>query len=181
MSELYDAVVTAANGHLAGRIKPGLVPVLAEPMSTRARRNGVILLVEDNEINREVASEMITDLGFTCLHAVNGREAVEVVQAGRADLVLMDCQMPVMDGYEATGIIRQWERMETDPSGRRHVPIIALTAHAMKGDRDVCLQAGMDDVLTKPPDPGRLTETLTKWMNAIERESDGAEGARHPR
>ena len=132
----------------------------------------MVLLVEDNEINREVAGEMIAELGFTCVFAGNGREAVEAVQRGGADLVLMDCQMPIMDGYEATGIIREWERMEAETSGPRRVPIIALTAHAMKGDRDICLQYGMDDFLTKPLDPAALTRTLAKWMDARARTPD---------
>ncbi len=136
-SELYDAVVTAASGAVSVVRHPKPVPLPAAPALTQTRRDGVVLLAEDNEINREVASELIAELGFTCLHAVNGREAIEAVRAGRADLVLMDCQMPIMDGYEATGIIREWERTEAGPTGRRRVPIIALTAHAMKGDRDV--------------------------------------------
>ena len=174
-SELYDAIVTAANGSSGLARNPKPVPAPATLGSTRPTRGGVVLLAEDNEINREVAGEIIRELGYTCLHAVNGREAVEVVQAGSVDLVLMDCQMPIMDGYEATGIIREWERTEAEPTRRRPVPIIALTAHAMKEDRDVCLRAGMDDFLTKPLDPDDLADTLMKWMGAADRESDAQE------
>ena len=125
---------------------------------------GVVLLVEDNETNRLVAGEILGYLGYECIHAHNGREAVEAAQSGKPDLILMDCQMPVMDGYEATGNIRRWEQSQADQTGARRLPIIALTAHAMKGDRDVCLQAGMDDFLTKPLDPDDLAVVLAKWM-----------------
>lgn len=170
MSELYDAIVTAANGQLAAPLATKPVPAATGPKPDREKLHGTVLLVEDNDINREVASEMIIELGFTCLHAVNGREAVEAVKSGRPDLVLMDCQMPVMDGYEATRVIRDWEKTatESDPFVPRHVPIIALTAHAMKGDRDICIQTGMDDFLTKPLDPDELTRTLTKWARLAE-------------
>jgi CheY-like chemotaxis protein len=107
---------------------------------------------------------MLELLGCRTTVAADGREPVEAASAGSYDLILMDCQMPVMDGYEATGIIRQWERMEGGSIGRLRIPIIALTAHAMKGDRDECLQAGMDDFLTKPLDPDGLGQTLMRWM-----------------
>jgi len=88
----------------------------------------------------------------------NGREAVTAWQTGRYDLILMDCQMPVLDGYEATGEIRNLER------GLRHIPIVALTAHAMKGDDLKCMAAGMDDHLTKPLDRERLRLCLDHYL-----------------
>lgn len=164
-SELYDAIIRAANGQLAHPPVPTLAmpPTATAPVETRG--SGTILLAEDNEINQEVASEMLTSMGYHCVRVRTGREAVASVQNGMADLVLMDCQMPEMDGYEATRLIRRWERQEA-PEGRtgRHLPIVALTAHAMKGDRDRCLEAGMDDYLTKPLEPGDLAKTLALWM-----------------
>jgi signal transduction histidine kinase/DNA-binding response OmpR family regulator/HPt (histidine-containing phosphotransfer) domain-containing protein len=164
-SELYDAIVTAANGRLPHLPKlPSATPVPgAAPRATK--NSGAILLAEDNEINQEVATEMLAVIGYTCTRVRTGREAVASVQNGLGDLVLMDCQMPEMDGYEATRRIRQWEQQEA-PDGRRgrRLPIVALTAHAMKGDRARCLEAGMDDYLTKPLEPEELAKALARWL-----------------
>lgn len=164
-SELYDAIITAANGRLrplpqAPVVKPQPV---AQPVPTRG--TGTVLLAEDNEINQEVASEMLTAMGYRCVRVRNGREAVASVRGGLADLVLMDCQMPELDGYEAARLIREWE-LQKSPEDRHkgRLPIVALTAHAMKGDRARCLEAGMDDYLTKPLDPEELAKMLAKWM-----------------
>ena len=94
-----------------------------------------------------------------CL-AVNGREAVGMLQKETYDLVLMDVQMPVMDGFEATRFIRDPANGATNP----HIPIIAMTANAMKGDREICLKAGMDDYLSKPVDPEKLQIKLEQWV-----------------
>jgi CheY-like chemotaxis protein len=120
-----------------------------------------ILLVEDNEINMEVALEMLGSIGYGCDRAVNGYEAVEAVKRNRYDLVLMDCQMPLMDGYDATRRIREWERSER-PGSR--VPIVAVTAHAMKGDRERCMDAGMDDYITKPVESEDLAAAISRWI-----------------
>jgi CheY-like chemotaxis protein/HPt (histidine-containing phosphotransfer) domain-containing protein len=163
-SELYDAIMLAANAHFSPPPKPAAtMPPIGT--GTVEKRSGTVLLAEDSDINREVASEMLTFLGFHCVCVPNGREAVARVQKGAVDLVLMDCQMPEMDGYEATRLIRQWEQQPA-PNGRRrqHLPVVALTAHAMKGDRDRCLESGMDDYLTKPLDPAELARTLAHWM-----------------
>jgi signal transduction histidine kinase/CheY-like chemotaxis protein/HPt (histidine-containing phosphotransfer) domain-containing protein len=128
----------------------------AQPLS------GHVLLVEDNEVNRQVAQRLLTLSGVSFSVAENGKEAVDAL-AGRAfDAVLMDCQMPVMDGYTATRVQRQ---RETE-SGRARVPIIAMTANAMAGDREKCLGAGMDDYLTKPLNRALLEQTLRKWLRA---------------
>jgi CheY-like chemotaxis protein len=113
-----------------------------------------VLVAEDNVLNQRVIVRLLGKMGCTVDVASNGREAVEMVRLLGYDLVLMDCQMPEMDGYEATSRIRRWEGNE------RHVPIAALTAHAMKGDRDLCLQAGMDHYLSKPFQVDELKQVL---------------------
>jgi diguanylate cyclase (GGDEF)-like protein len=118
-----------------------------------------VLLVEDNEINRDLATELLADLGIHVTAAVNGREGVDRIAAEAFDLVLMDIQMPVMDGLTATKLIRADRRFQ-------NLPIIAMTAHAMSGDRERSLYAGMNDHLTKPISPNGLTEMLIRWMPA---------------
>jgi diguanylate cyclase (GGDEF)-like protein len=118
-----------------------------------------VLLVEDNEINRDLATELLGDLGIVVKIAVDGREGVDRIAAEPFDLVLMDIQMPIMDGLTATKLIRADERF-------RSLPIIAMTAHAMSGDRERSLYAGMNDHLTKPINPRTLTETIARWMPA---------------
>jgi CheY-like chemotaxis protein len=114
-----------------------------------------ILVAEDNFTNQAVALAQLRKLGYDA-HAVNnGAEAVEEVLRGDYDLVLMDCQMPVMDGMEATRRLRQSTR----------IPIVAMTAHAMLGDRDRCLSAGMDDYLAKPVELTELSEVLARWVS----------------
>ncbi|TWU16380.1 response regulator [Allorhodopirellula heiligendammensis] len=116
-----------------------------------------VLLVEDNVINQRVASGLLTRMGHRVEIAENGKLAIEAWQRGRFDLILMDWQMPVMDGTEAAKVIRQQEA-----STGGHIPIIAMTAAAMKGDRESCLEAGMDGYISKPIDPKILTATLAK-------------------
>ncbi|MEO5376671.1 MAG: response regulator [Magnetococcus sp. DMHC-6] len=118
---------------------------------------GNILLVEDNEINQEVALGILQQTGLTIEVANNGWEAIEKIQTLPFDLILMDVQMPVMDGYEATRTIRQKEKFQK-------LPIIAMTANAMTGDREICLAAGMNDYISKPIDPHQLYAMLTKWL-----------------
>jgi CheY-like chemotaxis protein/HPt (histidine-containing phosphotransfer) domain-containing protein len=164
-SELYDAIIRAANGRLSHIAKTMAPATPSEIMPPRSKGSGTVLLAEDNEINQEVASEMVAEIGYHCVRVRTGREAVAMVQNGAAQLVLMDCQMPEMDGYEATRLIRRWEQQEAPESRRSwRLPIVALTAHAMKGDRARCLEAGMDDYLTKPLEPGELARSLARWM-----------------
>ncbi|HEY4743935.1 MAG TPA: response regulator, partial [Desulfuromonadaceae bacterium] len=120
-------------------------------------RGAVILLVEDNEINREVAIELLHDAGLEVHVAENGLVAVEMAEFSHYDAVLMDMQMPVMDGVEATRLIRRQQRF----SG---LPIIAMTANAMTIDREKCLEAGMNDHLAKPIEPEQLFEVLLRWI-----------------
>jgi len=140
-----------------------------------------VLLVEDNEINQQVAKEILEGAGLNVSLANNGQEAVNAVKENNYDAVLMDVQMPVMDGYTATRKIRDWE---TEARGQKtedrkegsalspqssELPIIAMTAHAMAGDEDKSLEAGMNGHVTKPIDPDQLFATLQKWIQPGEK------------
>lgn len=133
-------------------------PKMPWPESTR------ILLVEDNDINRMVAEGLLDKLVLKHAFAVHGANALEVLKASENDepfdLILMDCQMPEMDGYQATGCIRRGEAGDR----YRSIPILAMTANAMEGDRERCIDAGMDDYLTKPVDPNVLYQKLHAWL-----------------
>ena len=128
-----------------------------------------VLVVEDNAINRELAVELLEDLGLVVEVAVDGREGVEKVHREPFDLVLMDIQMPVLDGLSAAREIRSDKRFAA-------LPIIAMTAHAMSGDRDKSLAAGMNDHLTKPIDPEQLAVTLSHWLKGGEMADGGGQG-----
>lgn len=136
-----------------------------EAEALRYIQGAQILLVEDNEINQEVARELLERSGLPVTIAANGEEAVRAVKEKDFAAVLMDVQMPVMDGYEATRRIRKLEG-----SSQSSIPIIAMTAHAMTGDREGCLAAGMNDYVPKPIDPEKLFATLIKWIKPGERE-----------
>ena len=129
--------------------------------STNNRIDGLkILLVEDNAINQEVATEILSSAGVNVEIANNGKEAVEAVKNQSYDIVLMDLQMPIMGGYEATKLIR------TDMSNKE-LPIIAMTAHAMQGVREECIAAGMNDYVSKPINPNDLFSMIRKWAKPI--------------
>ncbi|MBW2487804.1 MAG: response regulator, partial [Deltaproteobacteria bacterium] len=127
-----------------------------------------VLLVEDNEINQQVAREILEGAGLKVALANNGQEAVNAVKESKYDVVLMDVQMPVMDGYTATKTIRKWESGMRN-KGEAQLPIIAMTAHAMAGDEDKSLQTGMNGHVTKPIDPDQLFSTLQKWIKPSEK------------
>jgi signal transduction histidine kinase/CheY-like chemotaxis protein/HPt (histidine-containing phosphotransfer) domain-containing protein len=118
-----------------------------------------ILLVEDNEVNLKVAEKLIQYIGYPFDFALNGQEAFEKVKQNRYRMILMDCQMPVMDGYKCTARIRDFETA----AGLNRTPILAMTANAMMGDREKCLDAGMDDYMSKPLNRYILEKTLKKW------------------
>jgi len=121
-----------------------------------------VLLVEDNLVNQKVAGRMLERLGCRIQIAANGKEAVEMLDQFDYQAILMDCQMPEMDGFEATEEIRRRQ------GSQRHTPIIAMTAHALAGDRERCLEAGMDDYLSKPIRLQDLESTLRRWLKPVE-------------
>jgi two-component system sensor kinase len=135
------------------------VPTEATAPAVEVKSGGKILVVEDNAVNRKVAVGILRILGYVADVAADGVEAVEALQRRRYDAVLMDCQMPRMDGYDATRAIRSLE------NGERHTPIIAMTASAMTSDREACLAAGMDDFLSKPIARDALASTLAETIN----------------
>ncbi|WP_018946478.1 response regulator [Thioalkalivibrio sp. AKL17] len=137
------------------------VPRRHTPAPTDASLVGHVLLVEDNPINQQVARELLQGTGVTVEVANNGQEALDRFESGTFDLVLMDVQMPVMDGYDATRNLRRRPGLES-------LPVIAMTAHAMSGDRERCLDAGMNDYLSKPVQPDTLHTMLARWLPAAE-------------
>ena len=147
------------------RVEAVVQPTLALPVDHALSRLQ-LLVVEDNAINRRLIELMLTKLGCQPEMVVNGREAVDYWRERRPDVILMDCQLPVLDGYEATREIRLLEAAE--PAGRRPVYIIAVTANAMKGDREKCLAVGMDECLSKPVRAGELNAFLMAAANQIQ-------------
>ena len=148
--------------------QPRVQPVLSMPSlpavavsGTPQTLTGTVLLVEDHPVNQKVAQKLLERLGLTVHVADNGEIALEKLRGQQAyAMVLMDCQMPVLDGYSATRRLREIESEQNKP----RMPVIAMTAHAMSGDRERCLQAGMDDYLSKPLDRQLLEQTLARWM-----------------
>ena len=137
-----------------------VAPQQTHLVQTTPSLSGHVLLAEDNPVNQEIALRMLETLGCSVTVAQNGREAVEQVQTTSYDLILMDCQMPETDGFEATRLIREWEQSTL----RIATPMVALTAHATPGDREQCLAAGMNDYLSKPFSMERLQAVLTSWL-----------------
>ncbi|HEY4001782.1 MAG TPA: response regulator, partial [Candidatus Xenobia bacterium] len=159
-SELYNRIVAClgvSTGSAAERPSP---PAPQKPPGTRSLR---ILVAEDNPINQTIATAILEEWHHDVTIAHDGQEAVGLVRAGGFDLVLMDVQMPRMDGFQATGQIRQEEAQ----SGRPHVPIIALTAHALKEDRERCLAAGMDGYVSKPLEETELAAEIERLTAAV--------------
>lgn len=171
-SELHNLIAQVLAGDFGLRTQT--VAEVASGEHKLQRLAGRILLAEDNLVNQEVASVMLQRLGVSMKIANNGQEAHELAQFENFDLVLMDCQMPVMDGFEATARIRERERELGLPS----LPIIALTANAISGDREYCLSHGMDDYLSKPFSQQQLHELLARWLPTREEQlADGWQAA----
>lgn len=174
-SVLFETILDAFGRTISKR------PFAAKPLAAEGKGldklNGArLLLVEDNEINQQVASELLKKAGAAVTIAVNGKEAVRKVAENDFDAVLMDLQMPVMDGYEAARTIRKDPRFQD-------LPIIAMTAHVMASEKEKCLEAGMNDHTGKPVDPEKLLETLAKWIRPGARQApaslkeEGSEGS----
>jgi len=138
--------------------RPVDLPVPRLPADIRRRTR--ILIAEDNAFNQKVVLRQVREMGFGADAVASGIEVLEALGRIPYDLILMDCQMPEMDGYACAAEIRRWE------DGRKHVPIIAMTAHVMREDRDKCLAAGMDDFLSKPVRVAHLGSVLTRWLTA---------------
>jgi signal transduction histidine kinase/DNA-binding response OmpR family regulator len=159
-SQLYKSLVMALAGSVGQRIPA--TDVAERPDQGRGR----VLVVEDNAVNQRVAVRMLEKRGYRVDGVANGREAVDALAHIPYDLVLMDCQMPEMDGYAATAEIRRREREQG--AAARRMPIVAITAHALEGDAEKCLAAGMDDYIPKPVTVQRLEAVLTRWSPQTE-------------
>jgi Amt family ammonium transporter len=163
--DLWDAVTSVLSPHperqrSAPAPDEASLTVPADPSAHRGR----LLLAEDNEVNRMYVGEVLQSVGYHCDLATTGRQAVAAVQQKSYDLVLMDCQMPEMDGFEAARVIRELEQQGLR-SG--HLPIVALTANALRGDRERCLAAGMDDYVSKPVHPGKLLALIETTLRRL--------------
>jgi len=156
-SQLFDTMMNVLSDetHNAGG------SMVTQPSIEKTQRShGRILVAEDNIINQQVALGILNNLGHSSEAVANGKEVIKALESIPYELVLMDCQMPEMDGYEATRQVRH-------PASKvlnRHIPIIAMTAHVMQGDRKKCLEAGMNDYLSKPVDPQALADMIEKWL-----------------
>lgn len=159
-STLLDTIMVAFGKHTEQRVKSSNHTHVESKVLAKIRGTN-ILLVEDNDINQEIATELLEQVGVVVTLARNGKEAVDKVSQLDFDCVLMDCQMPVMDGYEATRKIRENKALSS-------LPIVAMTANAMQGDKEKCVAAGMNDHVAKPINTNELFSTLAKWISAKE-------------
>jgi len=179
-SQLFNCLMTAIDRKSSDQTSPDRI-ITRHSVAEESKQKIRILLAEDNIINQKVASKVLEKLGYRADVAVNGLEALKALETTSYDMVLMDVQMPEMDGLEATREIRKREELTAQQkdagfSGEvpglsfqhsvrsKHIPIIAMTAHAMKGDKEICLKAGMDDYLTKPIQPVKFGETIARWI-----------------
>lgn len=163
-SQLYDCIAQVMHAHRTVACVPA-ASVAKETSASEVPLAGHVLLAEDNPVNMEVAGEMLSQLGLTFVHVENGRAVLDALDRDGYDLILMDCQMPEMDGLQATEALRQREREGRifARSGGR-LPVVALTANAMDGDREQCLAVGMDDYLSKPFTQDQLVGMLRQWL-----------------
>jgi PAS domain S-box-containing protein len=156
----YHALFSCLKQEVTAKPASGTVAAVrvAKPVVSQQVK---ILVVEDNETNLRVINSMLTKLGYSAVNVRSGEDAVEWVKQERFDIIFMDCQMPLMDGYQATGEIRRGE------TAGEHTIIIAMTGNAMTGDREKCLNAGMDDYIAKPVRLTVLQEVLSKWVEQV--------------
>jgi len=151
---MLDALLQAKRPTELSRMPP---PVIQESY------HGLVLVAEDNRVNQQIVRMMLERLGFRVDVAANGQEAISAHSRSKYELILMDCQMPEMDGWAATRLIRQGEQRS-----RIRTPIVALTAAVMEGDRERCVEAGMDDFLSKPVSFGELRGLVGKWLEPVQ-------------
>ncbi len=155
---LHDALVAAIEGPTAAS-----VPVATfDGVQTRRGGDVLVLVAEDHPVNRKLALQQLKKLGYRADAVTDGRAAIDAVARGNYDLVLMDCQMPEVDGFEATRAIRRDESVRGG-----HVPIVAMTANALEGDREACLSAGMDDYLAKPVQLAALGALVERFAGGV--------------
>ena len=164
-SQLYECIATAC-GH---RSNSTVEKIITRHSLAENRRTVRILVAEDNVVNQKLILKLLEKLGHQAVIAANGLEAIEQLESASFDLVLMDCQMPDMNGYEATRMIRS----PISNIENRDIPIIALTASAMQGDRDECINSGMDDYLSKPIKSQAIADMIDKWVLAPEKHKCG--------
>jgi two-component system sensor histidine kinase/response regulator len=159
-SQLFDCLVTVLSHGQDGKTSIKSQIITKHSITEEKWKNKLILLVEDNIVNQKLAMRMIEKFGFKVDSATNGMEAIKALESFKYDIVLMDVQMPGMDGFQATKIIRNPESNVLD----HNIPIIAMTAHAMKGDRERCIAAGMNDYISKPVQPQELLNVIEKAL-----------------
>lgn len=192
-SQLFNCLMAAIGRKPSDQTSPDKI-ITRHTVAEKSKQKTRILLAEDNIINQKVALKVLEKLGYRADVVANGLEALKALEMISYDMVLMDVQMPEMDGLEATKEIRKREELIAQKkdagfsdelsalsfqhSARsKHVPIIAMTAHAMEGDKEMCLKAGMDDYLTKPIRPGKFGETIARWIpDDAAAEQDRTEG-----
>jgi CheY-like chemotaxis protein len=173
-SRLFDCLVrevrSRAKVESTAGVPTPLAASLPRPSKTEPEfKKAHILLAEDNFINQKVALAQLRRLRYRADSAANGHEVLEALQRISYDLILMDCQMPEMDGYQTAQAIRQREKRSASPCPwKSPVHIIALTAHALQGEREKCLAAGMDDYLCKPLRQAELQAALERWQTALQ-------------
>jgi len=166
-AELLDTILAVAGGSVQTSERD---PLITRHLLREKRRTLRILLAEDNALNQKLSVRMLEKRGHEVVVVTNGKKVLSTLDRVSFDLVIMDVQMPEMDGLETTEIIREKE------TGGKHIPILAMTAHAMKGDRERCLEAGMDDYLSKPFKSKELYETIDKMVSSTNSESPAPAG-----
>ncbi len=157
-SQLYKTLLIVL-GLETSAVTSNIGIITRHNVDEKSKKNIRLLLVEDNKINQKVALKVLNKIGYNADIANNGKEAVETLEKTEYDLILMDCQMPEMDGYEATRHIRSQGSQVLN----HDIPVIAMTANAMKGDKEKCFEAGMDDYISKPIDINSLSQAIDKW------------------